>query len=338
LELSAQRDSTQKLTFSGYAELYYSFDFSNPANHEKSGFIYNHKRHNEINANLILLKANYTDKSVRGNLGLMLGNYAQYNLSSEPTFAQFIYEANVGLKLSKTRNLWLDVGVMPSHIGFESAMSADCWTLTRSILAENSPYYETGLKLAYTSNNEKLNLNFLVLNGWQKIQKPAYIQKPSFGVQVNYKPNKNWQLNYSNFLGTDKPDSLNAFRNFHNFYVIYEPASKLSFIAGLDVGRDKYDAENYNYWFSPVFIMRYLINEDIKWAFRTEYYQDSKQIMIQTSTINGLQVFGLSSNVDFHISDKAQVRIEAKKYLSADPIFGNEKNNFSLTTNLTFKI
>jgi Putative beta-barrel porin-2, OmpL-like. bbp2 len=83
--------------------------------------------------------------------------------------------------------------------------------------------------------------------------------------------------------------------------------------------------------------MRYLINEDIKWAFRTEYYQDSKQIMIQTSTINGFQVFGLSSNVDFRISDKTQVRIEGKKYQSTDPIFENSKTNYSLTINLTLR-
>jgi hypothetical protein len=40
---------------------------------------------------------------------------------------------------------------MPSHIGFESVISADCWTLTRSLLAENSPYYETGMRLEATS-------------------------------------------------------------------------------------------------------------------------------------------------------------------------------------------
>jgi hypothetical protein len=83
----------------------------------------------------------------------MIGNYAQYNLLTEPTWAQFIYEANVGFKISRKQNVWLDAGIMPSHIGFESAVSADCWTLTRSILAENSPYYETGVKISYTNQS-----------------------------------------------------------------------------------------------------------------------------------------------------------------------------------------
>jgi hypothetical protein len=66
------------------------------------------------------------------------------------------------MKLSKKQNLWLDAGIMPSHIGFESAVSADCWTLTRSLLAENSPYYETGIKLGYVSKDEKLYISALL--------------------------------------------------------------------------------------------------------------------------------------------------------------------------------
>ena len=103
--LFAQSDTLNKLTFSAYGELYYSYDFSNPANHEKSSFLYNHKRHNELNTNLLLVKANYVDKTYRATVGLMAGNYPQYNLSSEPTWAQFIYEANIGVQVSNKKNI-----------------------------------------------------------------------------------------------------------------------------------------------------------------------------------------------------------------------------------------
>ena len=36
-------------------------------------------------------------------------------------------------------NLWLDAGIFVSHIGLESANSRDNLTLTRSIMADNSP-------------------------------------------------------------------------------------------------------------------------------------------------------------------------------------------------------
>jgi hypothetical protein len=337
--VSAQNDSSKKWTFSAYGELYYSYDFAQPSTHEKEDFIYNHKRHNEINANLILVKAQYNDNSTRANLALMAGNYAQYNLSKEPTWAQHINEANIGLKLSKKNNLWLDAGILPSHLGFESAISADCWTLTRSVLAENSPYYETGLRLQYINKNEKLNLSFLLLNGWQKIQKPNYFQTPSVGLQLNYKITDELMLNYSNFAGTDKADSLNALRTFHNFYAQYEGKRKFGFIAGFDIGTDKYNTHDYGIWFSPVLIARYTLNKKSSITLRGEYYNDKHQIIISTHTPQGFQVSGLSANYDYRLNSKIQWRIEGKIYDSKDKIFNQQKENqnFSLTTNVTVR-
>jgi Putative beta-barrel porin-2, OmpL-like. bbp2 len=335
----AQNDTTKKpLTFSGYGELYYSYDFAKPSNHEKPNFLYNHKRHNEINFNLIYVKAKYNKNNVRANLALMAGNYAQYNLSAEPSWAQFINEANIGVKLSSKHNVWLDAGIMPSHIGFESAISADCYTLTRSMAAENSPYFETGAKLTYTNKKENITTALLVLNGWQKIQKPNYIQQTSFGVQLNYKPNKNITLNYSNFIGTDKPDSLKALRTYHNFYVQYEPENKLALIAGVDVGTDKYNLSDYGTWFSPVAIVRYSINNKTKIALRGEYFFDKNQIIIATNTLNGFQTTGLSANLDYKISNEASWRIEGKMYNSKDKIFENgSRNNFCVSSNLVMR-
>lgn len=338
--LFAQTDSTKKITYSAYGELYYSYDFSNPSNHEKPIFLYNHKRHNEVNANLLLLKASYLDKIYRANIGLMAGNYAQYNLSSEPQWAQFIHEANIGIKLSDKNNIWLDAGIFPSHIGFESAISAECWTLTRSLLAENSPYYEAGIKLSYNSKNGKLYLAALVLNGWQRIRKPDYIQLPSLGVQTTYKPSSKLSLNYSNFLGTDKPDSLNSFRHYHNFYLQFEPTNKFGIIAGFDLGFENNLNKKYNNWYSPVIIIRQRLSAKTLVALRGEYYNDRKEIIITTRTANGFQTVGISSNFDYEFSDKIKFRIEGKLYNSKDKIFSrNTRNeNFSLTTNMTIKL
>ncbi len=337
--LFAQNDSIKKLSFSGYGEIYYSYDFSNPTNQEKENFIYNHKLHNQLNSNLIVAKAKYFSKRMRANLGLMAGNYTQYNLKSEPAWAKYIYEANIGVKLSKNDNLWLDAGIMPSHIGFESAISADCWNLTRSILAENSPYYESGLKLSYINKKENLNVALLILNGWQRINRTDFNKKPSFGFQLNFKPTEKLTLNYSNFIGSEKPDSSNSLRTFHNIYMQYEPIGKLSFIAGFDFGTDKYNATDYGVWFSPVIILRYTLTDKMKIAFRSEYYHDKNQIVIPTNTVNGFQTLGVSTNFDLQLNNNIQFRIEGKLYHSKDKIFqNNTNNNFSLSTNLTFKI
>ena len=107
------------LTFSGYAEVYYLYDFGKPSNHTRPPFVYSHNRTGEVALNLGYMKASYNNGVVRANLALMTGTYADANLASESGALKNIYEANVGVKLSRSKNLWLDAGVLPSHIGFE---------------------------------------------------------------------------------------------------------------------------------------------------------------------------------------------------------------------------
>src|SRR6185295_5898902 len=128
-------------------------------------------RHNEFNVNLGLLKASYNTDWIRGNIALATGTYMNANYAAEPGVLKNIYEANAGVRISKSKNLWIDIGIMPSHIGFESARSYDCWNLTRSIIADNTPYYESGAKVTYTSDNNKWMVSALALNGWQRIQR-----------------------------------------------------------------------------------------------------------------------------------------------------------------------
>jgi Putative beta-barrel porin-2, OmpL-like. bbp2 len=154
------------LTISGYLEVYYSYDFNKPESNTRPGFLYNFNRHNEFNVNLGLIKAAYNSERVRANLALGAGTYMNANYAAEPATLRNIYEANVGVKLTRQKNLWFDIGIMSSHIGFESAIGKDNWTLTRSLVAENTPYFESGAKLSYTTHDGKLLLSALALNGW----------------------------------------------------------------------------------------------------------------------------------------------------------------------------
>jgi hypothetical protein len=101
-------------------------------------FYFNHNRHNEFNLNLGFVKLGLEHSKYRANLALQTGTYSNDNYSAEPGLLKNIFEANVGLSLNKKNNLWIDAGVFASHIGFESAISTDNLTMTRSLLAENS--------------------------------------------------------------------------------------------------------------------------------------------------------------------------------------------------------
>ena len=337
----ASGDTTQsKLTISGYVDIYYVYDFGNPTNHERPSFIYNHKRTNEFNLNLGYLKAGYASERIRANLALMAGTYAQYNLASEQGLLKNVYEANAGIKLSKKHQLWLDAGIFASHIGFESAVSKDCWTLTRSIMAENSPYYESGAKLTYTSDNEKWIFSGLILNGWQRIQRVNGNNTPAFGTQVVFKPTSGITINSSTFIGSDDADSVRQMRYFHNYYGIFQISSKWGVITGFDIGAQQIQkgSDQYYVWYSPVLISKYSVTEKISLAGRVEYYSDPKGVIIQTNTPNGFQTFGCSVNLDYSPVKNVLIRLEGKMYSNKDKVFtrGSDQidQNYSMASSI----
>jgi hypothetical protein len=317
----SQEDSTKSIKVTTYVDMYYSYDFSNPNNFEKPDFNYNYKKHNQLNVNLAFVKLAYQSSRMRSNLALMTGNYAMYNLSAEPNWAKPLLEANMGYKPFKQHNMWIDAGVMPSHLGFESSVGADCWNLTRSILAENSPYYETGVKLSYTNKNEDLHVAFHVLNGWQKIAITNKDQAPSVGLQLTYKPSSTLTLNYSNFIGRIHLDTMATLRVFHNLYAIYEASPKTAFILGFDLGTQKNASNITAVWYTPVLIGRLTLNHKSKLAARLEYYSDKQQIIISTATTNGYSTFGASVNYDRQITSNVLWRAELKQYQSKNPIY-----------------
>ena len=325
------------LTFSGYVETYYSYDFNEPGNHTRPGFVYSHNRHNELNLNIGFAKVNYAKDNVRGNFALMAGTYAQYNLAAEQDLLRNVFEANVGVKISPKHNLWIDAGIMPSHIGFESAVGKDCQTLTRSMLADNSPYYEAGVKIGYTSPSEKWYLAAMYLNGWQRIQKIDGNQTPAFGTQITYKPSSRTTLNWSTYVGNEQPDIDRKWRYFHNLYGQFKITDKTNLTAGFDIGSQQSTnkSDKYDTWFSPVLILQHKPTEKIQLGVRGEYYNDEKSVIIASGTPNGFKTYGFSANFDYLVSDNVMFRIEARNLSSKDEVFLKAGNSTDTNTFLT---
>lgn len=325
---NAQDSSKAAVTFSGYAEAYYTYDFNKPSDNNRPGFIYSHNRHNEFNLNLGFVKAAYVSDKVRANVALAAGTYMNANYSAEPGVLKNIFEANAGFKVSKKKNIWIDAGIMPSHIGFESAVNKDCWTVTRSILADNSPYFEAGAKITYTSDNGKLLLSGMALNGWQRITRVDGNSLMSWGTQVQYRPSAKVLLNYSTFIGTDKPDSARQLRVFHNLYSIINVSDKTGIILGFDIGTEEKpgNASGMNTWYSPVLILKQSLGSNWTLAGRIEYYNDKSGVIIPVSTVNGFKTMGYSLNFDYAPAQNILVRIEGRLLHSKDKIFvkGNE--------------
>lgn len=332
------------VTLSAYAEVYYSYDLAQPEDHLRPGFFYSFNRHNEVNLNFGMMKLAYAMKNVRGNLALMAGTYAHYNLAAEPELLRSVYEANAGVKLSKKKELWLDAGILPSHIGFESTIGKDCWTLTRSILAENTPYFETGARLSYTSPNGKWYASGLLLNGWQRMARVDSNNTPAFGTQLTYKPTAKATINWSTFVGNDKPDSVSQLRIFNNLYAQLQMTEKFGVIVGCDMGvEEAASGDSTNLFITPVLIPRLQVGEKSFITARIEYYQDQDGVIIATGTPNGFNTMGYSLNFDHWITPNVLWRTEARMLQSEDKIFRDTddaptRSNTFFTTSLAIAL
>ena len=322
---SALADTLPALNFSGYLEAYHLHDVKQDGS-TRPDFIYSHDVANRPSINLAMIKAAFNSERVRVNLALGSGTYMRANYATEPDGLQKIFEANLGYKLSDQHNVWLDVGVMPSHIGFESAIGAENWTVTRSILADNSPYFETGAKLSYTSRDGNWYAAALLINGWQRIQRPDGNTTPAFGHQLTYKPNAKLTINSSSFIGNDQSDRERKMRYFHHFYGQYALSEVLSMIAGFDIGAEQKasNSNDYNIWFSPVLIARYRYSEQIAAAFRAEYYQDKVGVIIDSATPHGFRTSSYSANIDYRFSSNVMLRAELRKYRGLENYFLND--------------
>ena len=190
---TAKADS--KSAFFGYVGVYYGYDFNNPAGLTRPGFIYSENLHNQIAVNLALLGARYTSDRNRGTFAIQTGTYPDANYAAEPGIFKNIYDAWDGVKVAQ--HPWLDAGIFLSHIGLEGPNSRDNLTLTRSIMADNSPYYEAGAKLTYDPGKKWL-VSVLAINGWQIIRDRN--QNEVLDTQVQFRPGSRWVLNSSAFV------------------------------------------------------------------------------------------------------------------------------------------
>ncbi|SHI69437.1 Putative beta-barrel porin-2, OmpL-like. bbp2 [Hymenobacter daecheongensis DSM 21074] len=317
-------ETDPKPEFFGYVGVYYGYDFNNPADLRRPGFIYSENLHNQIAINIALLGARYQSERVRGTFAIQTGTYPDANYAAEPQIFKNIYEAWGGVKLAK--NLWLDAGIFLSHIGLEGPISRDDLTLTRSIMADNSPYYEAGAKLTY-DNGQKWLFSALVLNGWQVIRDNN--QNMAVGTQVQFRPNSKWLLNSSTYLGEGRnvPDSVDQrTRYYHDFYLTFNPSEKWRLAAAVDAGwQEKADGRaGYDHWHAGSLIVRRRLGKKTGLVGRAEYFHDPAAVVASTA-VGGLHTGGYSLGFDYNPVPRVILRLEGKQFRAADAVFTQRK-------------
>lgn len=328
--------SKPKIDISGYIDTYYSYDFSEPKTDVKLPFLYSYNRQNEFNVNMALLRTSVSYENVYAKLSVHAGTYVDENYANEDL--KLFNEAYVGVYLNKSQKTSLEAGILPSYIGLETATSHSNLTATRSISAEASPYFMTGVKLNHQFN-DKFSGSVLLTNGWQRINKADKSLAPALGTQLVYKVNDGSTINWSTFVGKESYGGYFGMRYFSDLYWDNTWNTKWRTFLGFDFGAQDVSSvdDDYKTWWTPTLITQYSISDKWQMAYRLEYFNDKNNVIVGTAM--PFETLGNSLNFDFLPNSKFKIRTEGKWYHATENIFdeGNKKDNFSVTTTLSFE-
>lgn len=314
------------VTFGGFVDTYYAYDFNNSQILDRS-FTTQPARHNEFNVNLAHLDAKVSASRIRGRFALQAGTSVQSNYAAESSLSRHIQEATAGYQV--TDRLWIDAGIFLAHIGFESWISKENWTYTRSLIADYSPYYETGVKATYRWA-DRFSTQLLVLNGWQNISENN--GSKAFGAQVAYNPIDKMFLTYNNFLGNE----LGRRRRFFNDFIAkFELTDAFSVAGSYDVGwQQTTDEQSNSLWQGYAIFLRYQVTSKLALTARGEQYFDKDQVIVVTNTPNGFQITSASINADLLLHKNLMWRSEVRGYWSRDAVFPSKSRGLLASDSL----
>lgn len=329
--LSAAQDTSRTVTVGAFVDAYYAWDVLRPTNLDRA-FTTQPARHNEFNVNLAFVDVTLAGPRTRGRLALQAGTAVQSNYAAEPRLgsisgpelARHIQEATAGVRLSP--RLWIDGGTYLSHIGQESWISRDNPTYTRSLIADYSPYYETGIKATWTAS-AKLTAQLHVLNGWQNISETN--ADKALGVRLDYAASPRLALGYANFIGNEMPDTVpSRLRVFNEGFAAWSRGSLAAWLT-LDHGVQARPTGGHSTWYGAALISRVKLNPTTAVAARLERYVDPDGVIVATGTPNGFRVSGASLGLDVAPFAGVVWRVEARGFHSRDAIYPKHAGGLS---------
>lgn len=293
-----------QLSFSGYVDGYYSFDFSKPMGNERL-YVSQYDRHNEFNINHAWLKGSYTSTKIRANLALQAGTYPIRNYAAEPEeLYRMIYEANAGYRVSEKS--WFDIGVFSGHFGFESVLALDRELYSPALATEYTPYYQTGARYSYTFS-ESTVLRAVILNGWQNIAETN--NGKSFGIALEHRLSETFFIGYGNYYGNESTDPGEKIMRFHNNLVVtVTPLTNLSMTGVADMTVQEGSTVLF-----LTSVNSYKVTANWSLAGRYEYVRDSDRILV-VGELAPFDVHVISLSLNYQPAADVALKLEGKTY------------------------
>lgn len=313
-----------EVTYGGFIDSYYAYDFNNPSTRDRQ-FTTQPSRHNEFNINLAYVEAVLKEDHRRGRLALQYGTSVDTNYAAEPSKnIQVIQEAYGGVKLNE--KLWMEAGIFFSHIGIESYISKNNINYSRSMNADNVPYYASGIRFEYQIHSKEV-IHVHLLNGWQNIQDNN--SGKALGIKYQRILKSNSTFTYNNFLGDEKVTTASSrFRNYHNFIFEKNFTDVWKLQSSVDFGtQSQQENDGVNTWYGTSLILGQTLDQIQSMGYRVEYYLDPQQSNVATGTPHGFEVISASANYDRKLAKDTIWRSELRGFYSKDKIYPQGKGS-----------
>lgn len=225
----------------------------------------------------------------------------------------------------------MDAGILGSPYTNENPVSKDQIMYSRSLSAENSPYYLSGMKLTIPLRK---NLHFYTyfINGWQQIQDNN--EQLALGTQLEWQLGKNHIINWNTYIGNEESPLQPKFdtRFFSDLYWIGKFGKKWDASACLYAGSQRYSTYRYdslisppdyatyrNYtWWNANLQLKYAFTTKISLSGRVEWFNDENNIFqtpwyrAEKGYRNGSFGFCLNRRVE----NNAMLRLEYRRFFT----------------------
>ena len=272
--------------YGAYLDASYPLNFNFPENHRWRSKITT-PRTNEFAPNMAV---GYVRKDVtpESRWGLEVGGQGGYDTSllvpattpqgDKPVpgadVLRHIHRANVSYLAPVGNGLTLTAGLFNSFIGYESFYSRNNYNYTRSYMADNAPYFMTGVAAQYAVD-QTLTFAVYVINGYNNLSRPNLV--PSYGTQVMWKPAPPWTLTQNIYYGPDQFDTALTFWRFFSDSIVEWKDANWTVAFAYDIGTEN-AVEQAGHprllWSSTALFARYHISGPWSVALRPELYWD----------------------------------------------------------------
>ncbi len=320
-----------RLSLHGYADVYYGFNLNRPLDggNFMAGTGTTGKRANHLTLNVAALDVAADLDPVAVRLVLQYGSGPEILYAAEPRGGaigpevwKVLQVATVAYKAPLGRGLLIEAGIFPSHIGFEVFPSKDNWNYTRGWNGELSPYYQAGLKLAYSFTDE-LSAQLYLLNGWQLVGENN--EAKTLGLQLAWN-GKRLTAALNGLFGPELAGDNGRWRLFGDLLLGVRATGWLSLMASVDLGYQQLPGASASepdggaLWWTAYGWARLQPLTFLALSLRGGYYDDHDGYI--TGTVQALAE--LTTTLELRLQDRCILKLEGRYDRSTAAVFATK--------------